>query len=58
MLPGKFRRRIRGLRPVVGLSSILSQLTAWISYSRLPHTSQTHEGKFGTVMSSSFSQVK
>ena len=27
----------------------MSQLTAWESYSRLPHTSQTQEGKLGTV---------
>jgi hypothetical protein len=28
------------------------------SYSRRPHTSQTQAGKFGTMISSSLSQVK
>jgi hypothetical protein len=28
------------------------------SYSRRPQTSQTHAGKFGTVINSSFNQVK
>jgi hypothetical protein len=45
-------------RPAFGLRSMVSHEMAFSSYSRRPHTSQTQAGKFGTVTSSSFSQVK
>jgi hypothetical protein len=61
--PGRARCRKVGWRcrvgfPAVGLSSMLSQDTAFSSYSRLPQTSQTQAGKFCTVMSSSPNHVK
>lgn len=55
---GLFRSRRSDRRPVSGFSSVFSQFTARISYSRRPQTSQIQAGKFGTVTSSSFNQVK
>jgi hypothetical protein len=55
---GLFRRLRSDRRPVSGFSSVFSQFTARISYSRRPQTSQIQAGKFGTVTSSSFNQVK
>lgn len=57
--PGRGVRLTRrvGL-PAFGSRSMVSQEMARSSYSRLPHMSQTQAGKFGTVISSSPSQVK
>lgn len=58
-VPGRgarLRRRV-GF-PALGLRSMVSQAMARSSYSRFPHMSQIHAGKFGTVINSSPSQVK
>ncbi len=56
--PGRRLRRWAGRRPAPWLSIVFSLTTAWLSYSRFPHTSHTQAGKLGTVISSSLSQVK
>ena len=59
MVPGlgaRLGRRV-GL-PALGLRSMASHEIARSSKSRLPHMSQIQAGKFGTMISSSPSQVK
>ncbi len=44
--------------PALGFNNMVSHEIARWSYSRFPQRSQTQAGKLGTVINSSFSQVK